>query len=131
MALSDADTGMIEPEKDPHIRRDLRQLETAVKKWNVPESLIAKAMGKIEAVLDDPGTSQREQILAVKCVGKMIEVDNMAGKEQQDGPAESGVRIYIPSNGREVSVQVGDVDAIPAPGPDMDNRTGEATGTVG
>lgn len=131
MALSDAETGMIEPEKDPHIRRDLRQLETAVKKWNVPETLIKKSLEKIEAVLDDPETSQREQILAVKCVGKMIEVDNMAGKEQQGGPVESGIRIYIPSNNREVSLQVGDGDAIQAPGPDLDNRAGEATGPVG
>ena len=130
MALSDADTGMVEPEKDPHIRRDLRQLETAVKKWNVPESLIKKSLEKIESVLDDPETSQREQILAVKCVGKMIEVDNMAGKEQQSGPVESGIQIYIPDNNRGVSVQVSDAP-VPARGPHMDDQPGEATGPVG
>lgn len=102
MALEDAETGMpdVNVSPDKHVRRDLRQLETAIKKWNVPESLIQKTLQRIESVVDNEDTKAREMILAAKVVNSMIQADNTGPPPETCLPE---INIYIPANGREAS----------------------------
>ena len=101
MALDDAETGMIEPEHNPHTRRDLRAFASAVTKgFDISPELLEKTTKVIGEVLDSG--KYREKVLAVKAVNAMIQTNlNIERGVGAETEASSGVTVYIPANNRE------------------------------
>ena len=105
MALSDAETGMIDPEDNGHHRADMQMHRRAIiRKWNIPDEVMDTTAEKLGKILERG--KDREVIHAAKVLDSMVKtnimIENGAGQPDVN---QTSVVVYIPSNSRDEPVR--------------------------